>query len=180
MNDRRTRQHRLVLSFALLVSCSSLCRSAPILPPQPELRDEVRALAGLKKVRVSFEADPDLLKTVRFAEEDRLRRAERELKTAGLALSDDPDAAELRVTLMVEGDPKYDDLVSITYQLSLLQSVIVPRLGERYHVPTYTLVFGDLASRGKVHDVIDENLWPMVNRFVNRISTANRVRKKGK
>jgi hypothetical protein len=165
-----------VLAGLVAVTAAWVCMAAPIVVGQRTISGEVRSLANLKQVRVAVSHTADVLNKLKYSTDEARKDVIEILATADIAGVDDDDAPLLNIEILIEDHPKYPDVFSYTFHVSLEQKARIERLNEIHVVPTYAFVHGDLVDRGDLRDELDKMLAKIIDRVINRIRRATRER----
>jgi hypothetical protein len=163
-----------VLSVTLL---GWVCLAAPILPHRGKVNDELLSLARLERLNVKFEDDHEILRKAGYSSSRTRSKLQKQLADAGIEVVDEAteDLPMLVVAILIEGHPRYNDLVSYTYCLALEQNAVIERIDRRLHVPTYVFVFGDIATRDELLADLNRVLEDAVVALVECISHGTRA-----
>ncbi len=150
-----------------------VCTAAPILPAKPRVTEEIKSLAGIKRLRVVVESKSLLLQNMKYSPANIQEQVSDLMIEAGFEVVDDPKATTLRIVLLTNTKPTFPDVVSVTHHLSLEQDIVVARLGSPMFAPTYALVHGILVSKDRMLAELDDPIVALMQRFAQRVEQAN-------
>lgn len=151
----------VILSFALGVL------AAPFLPRAGDVSGEIRSLAGLQHVNLSFARLPGQLSQAGVAITELRDQTRRLLGHAGVAVVEDREVPTLELqVLLIEGGV-FPEAIVFCYRLRLLQETRVLRIKEDLTVPTYEHVVFGLTDRAKIAIQAREGARLIVEEFLD-------------
>ena len=164
----------VVLSVTLI---GWVCLAAPILPEKGEVGDELLSLAQISRLNLAFEADHEILHEVGYSNSRARHRVEKQLAGARIEAVDEAnkDLPTLVISILIEDDPRFKNLVSYTYCLTLEQDAMIERIDRRLRVPTYVFVFGDIATRAELLTALDRVLEKALVAVIDCVSHGTRA-----
>ncbi|MAE66006.1 MAG: hypothetical protein CMJ18_17175 [Phycisphaeraceae bacterium] len=149
--------------------------AAPILPTAGHVSDEIRSLSGLEAFRVVIDTEASTLSETPIVAETLKSNIEKYLEGAGFRLEEDPATPLFKVTLITRGDDRHEEVVALSYQITVRQLVSIPRIDRKVLVPTYTLVHGALLEKDDLRKHVDIELVKLARFVIGRIRMAGMV-----
>ena len=169
------RNVHLVLAAGVITALGLSAWSAPILPEPKGLTDQVRSLAGLKRLHVHVQPfSADLLREG-LAAEAIGRDWANKLRNAGFEVTEEA-TARLELRLAVLEDPEHRGNFVVNPVLMLHRQVRFggDRIEGPLKVPTYVGIEIGIVQRGGIVEPLRDVLQAMLEHFLENWRHANR------
>jgi len=129
---------KMLVALALVGAVCWIARSAPILPDDMRLSDEVRTTAGIGAVRLIIPPLPTPLVDAGISRNGIREDWKKQLEENHVKVVDDGEAPVLRLVVIFHTDESLPDAASYLCFLTLEQPVTVRRLDRGFTIPTWT------------------------------------------
>ncbi len=172
----RLRPTMLVAALAVLVAAAAVVsRAAPMLPAQRKVRDEIRCLAGIRRVSLRTNPLPKRLRAVGVTPA-RLHTIMRDvLKESGLEVAERGTRPMVALTSMLIVDAAMSDTVGVIMMLDVQQNVSLLRMDAQMTLPTATIIDKGLATPDDLRDRAEEVCRNTTNLLVRTLQQADDV-----
>ncbi|MAE67452.1 MAG: hypothetical protein CMJ18_24590 [Phycisphaeraceae bacterium] len=168
----------LILSGALVMTITA----APILPSS-SLKDQVRSLHGIEKLRVHLEPLSSAITDLDVDADELVARQRRKLRQAGFeivseAQATDPGPVVPRLTIEITGvgDQQVAGALACTISVTLEQQARIERLDKELFLPTFARHATALVPEAEVSKTIRQTTFYLVDQFADwsRLTAAGR------
>ncbi len=162
----------LIAVLLLLPATALVCISAPSLPGEAKLGDDVLSLAHITEVALDIQPLTRRLRDRGMSAAKIAAVWSETLADAGIHVADDDGKTPvLRLETKASVEEGLTGICFASY-LKVLQPVHVPRLDRTLMVPTYVYVMGGMDSEQALSDTATAALNILLNGFVDRVALA--------
>jgi hypothetical protein len=172
-----------IVGLALILVSLAVWRApaAPQLPKPPELPEELHSLALLRRVRLTVESLPDVLKDNGLSSEQMEELFRTHLVEGEFEFGDDGDLPHIVVQIMVDEHSSQPEALAMAVVMAVHQNVLVERLDERLRAPTTSMSVVRLTTMAGAREtaeglaVVVADTMSRVTKQVNKARDARRT-----
>ena len=154
-----------------------VCTAAPILPAKPRVTEEIKSLAGIKRLRVVVESKSLLLQNMKYSPANIQEQVSDLMIEAGFEVVDKREKLLpiLRFEFMSASDPKFEKAAGFCVVMALRQPVDLRRFELSMYASTYQSFYVGLESRGDLNEKITTGVESRVKQFIDHQLSAGQT-----
>ena len=161
-----------VIGITLIGFVVGIGVAGPVLPRLPELTDQVKSMADLKRIRIDITPIPELVERSGTTAEQVEKTVRDRLAGAGLEVEDDAKLPRVNLTVMVAQEPDQPKAVGLAVVIMVYQNATVHRIDRKLDVPTNTVIRHVLTSRSKLADAVARETRTAVELLIDTVRSA--------
>ena len=162
----------LLTPSIVIIALAVVAWAAPVAPRSAELPDEVKAVAGLERLRMQVLALPEVVRDAGLTEQDLEKQLRGLLLDAGFELVDDdaeeetPPPAVILYVQPAEADTDLRDVIAFGVFLEVKELARIHRIEQDLTLPTATLYAIKLCQKDALKSRIPKTVDEVIKSFL--------------